>query len=959
MSTFKPSLLTAALIAAGVSHSVSAQDQQTAKNKEEVEVIEVRGISRSIIASIDKKRFGDTVSEVVDAGDLASLPDISIADALSRLPGVTAVRDSGQSSQLNIRGMNGDFIQTTLNGREQASTSGYSAGSRWISFDQYPSELITQAAVYKSPKASLVEGGVAGTVELKTANPLDADKTHNFNTSVRFSHNDAASDIDADANGERLSFSYQGKFLDETLGFGIGAAYLNQPNSSVEFSGHSPEAARDIDGDGIGEERSFNGYQYRNTAGTDERLGLMSTLVYQPADNFKAQFDYFHSTFDSEDRKNGLNIEGLSRNNQAKKLFELRNAKFDGEGKNRFLVAGEYFILDPAGPWIEMRSEDQSTESTTDSFGLNLEYSTDKWEISFDLAHSEGEKTRRDMIASMHAYEFGTATLEDGTVVETWQELRNQYFSFDHNSTDASSLVLGHDYTDLSHMRLGDWEQFPHKYTDKIDSANLDFKYHIEHDIISSVEVGVRWSKREFTDQRSTFRWGAREGQNGYRLPNGEIVTNKNCEFNHQNHACVPHDLTGFVTVKNGGGINYLDLDMVGIADAVFGAGNYDGQQTWEHNWTLVESGAVKEEVYAAYVMANIDTEIGNIPVSGNLGVRAVRTDTKSIGIQQIQGDEVGDAITDDNGVTRTDYRHVNYGPEYTDILPSLNLNFRITEQDQIRFAAAKVMGRPPVNQLRGGAGSWADTANDGVSQRYNVWSKGNPNLDPFRANQMDLSYEHYFEDGGAFVAALFWKNIESLIEDVTYFEGEIDWSSIGLEVPEGFVPGQYQTTRNNDKGGYVRGIELAYTTLFDNLPGVFSGLGLNANYSYTESETTIDGGGNFPDTQLSLPGLSKNVWSATLFWNIDKFTTHFNIRYRDEYTYLGATPGGTTPTSADEYTVVDWQATYDFDNGLQTVFQINNLTDEANTSNLGSSLRTGEDKVFGRQYFLGFNYSF
>lgn len=166
MSKFKPSMLTLALIAAGVSHAAPVEDNAADKD-ENVEVIEVRGISRSIIASIDKKRFSDTVSEIVDAGDLAALPDVSIADSLSRLPGITAVRASGQSSQLNIRGMNGDFIQTTLNGREQASTSGYTAGSRWISFDQYPSELINQAAVYKSPKASLVEGGVAGTVELK------------------------------------------------------------------------------------------------------------------------------------------------------------------------------------------------------------------------------------------------------------------------------------------------------------------------------------------------------------------------------------------------------------------------------------------------------------------------------------------------------------------------------------------------------------------------------------------------------------------------------------------------------------------------------------------------------------------------------------------------------------------------------------------------------------------------
>jgi phosphoribosylformimino-5-aminoimidazole carboxamide ribotide isomerase len=138
-------------VAAALPGGVMAQDA------EPIEEIVVTGIASSILNSVDSKRAADTVSDVIDAGILGVLPDQSIADALGRAPGVTTVRDSGQSAQLNIRGMNGDFIQTTLNGREQASTSGYTESTRWMSFDQYPAELISQAAVYKSPKASHIE----------------------------------------------------------------------------------------------------------------------------------------------------------------------------------------------------------------------------------------------------------------------------------------------------------------------------------------------------------------------------------------------------------------------------------------------------------------------------------------------------------------------------------------------------------------------------------------------------------------------------------------------------------------------------------------------------------------------------------------------------------------------------------------------------------------------------------
>lgn len=953
--TFNHMLALATTMTMVAGSQVVYAQQNTKSAEKEVEEVVVTGFRSSILNSVEAKRNADQVVEVIDAGDLGSLPDVSIADALGRMPGVTTVRDSGQSSQLNIRGMNGDFVQTSLNGREQASTSGYTAGSRWISFDQYPSELITQAAIYKSPKASLIEGGVAGTVELKTANPLEAKNQHNFQANVRGSFNDAASNVGADEYGSRVSFSYQGKFADDTLGVGLGYARLDQPNNAEEAITFPYGSPRDVDGDGTAE-RVMNGFQFRAGSGTDTRNGLMGTLVFEPSENLNFQFDYFKSDFESQDEKYGLTLEGLHRNANTYSLT-------DATVENGFVVGGTVLQSGLVGPWTEMRSEDQSTESDSESFGLKTEWQiNDKASMVFDIARSTGDKSRMDRIATVHAYEYGTGTLTDGTVVQTWKEKTGQGYTFMNNAGKGPAIDFTTDYTDLSYMRLSEWEQFPHKYTDELDSAKLDFKYDVEAAGIASIEAGFRWSDRTFTDDRGTFRYGQREGQSR-QVINGAIV-DQSCEFNTSGVPCTPHEIDGFVTVENFGGSlaqygSYLKLDMVGIANEIFGNPDvYAAKKTWNHNWTLIESGAVEEEVFAYYLMANLDTEIGGIPVTGNVGVRVVETDTKSIGIQQVRAGE-GDAIADDDGVVRNDYKHIKYGPEYRDVLPSINLNFAITDTDQVRFAAAQVMGRPPVYQLRGGAGSWIDIANDGVSPRYNVWSKGNPNLDPFRADQFDLSYEHYFDNGGAATVAVFYKDIESLIESITYNEGEIAWSEIGIEAPAGTVEGQYQTVRNNDQGGYIRGLELAYTQTFDQLPGVFSGLGLTASYAFTESETSVDGGQNFEDLSLPLPGLSENVWSTTLFWDIGSFSANVNARYRDEYTYAGATPGGTSFQIADAYTVVDAQVSYAFDNGVDLYLQVNNLTDEPNTSNYGTDNAVGEVKYFGRQYFFGVGYKF
>ncbi|MFT6268775.1 MAG: hypothetical protein ACJAVV_001590 [Alphaproteobacteria bacterium] len=136
------------------------------------------------------------------------------------------------------------FVFSTLNGREQVSTS----GSRSIEFDQYPSKLISAGVMNKSPKASLIEGGVAGSVELKTASPLSNSKTHTFNMNVRGMFNDRTGEVsDADECGHRISFGYQCQFFDNTVGVAVGYARLFQPSVSTQFIGLSANCEKDVD----------------------------------------------------------------------------------------------------------------------------------------------------------------------------------------------------------------------------------------------------------------------------------------------------------------------------------------------------------------------------------------------------------------------------------------------------------------------------------------------------------------------------------------------------------------------------------------------------------------------------------------------------------------------------------------------------------------------------------------
>ena len=600
-----------------------------------IEEIVTIGVRMSILDSLATKRNADTIADVIDAGALGVLPDQSIADALGRVPGVTTIRDSGQSSQLNIRGMNGDFIQTTLNGREQVSTSGYSEATRWSSFDQYPAELISQAAVYKTPKASQIEGGVAGSVELKTANPLDAQKQHNFVANVRMSLNDAADSYGGDDSGERYTLSYQGKFADDTVGFAAGYSFLDQPNAFI-FSRAGADSqlgygTRNINGADVSVPRAF---QWQAGNGNDERTGYLATLVFKPNDKIKAQVDYFRSEFDRGDRRQGITVGGIDED-------EANTTITNPVVTNGILTGATISAADPnavgqSHPWFEARTEDQTTTADSETIGFNIEwYISDSSTLTLDYSTGEGTKTREDRIASMHPY------LADGSA-----EAPNTSFTYQLNGDGvATGTFGGFSFDDPSSIMLSRYERYPHLYTDEIDSFKVDFRQDVEWGPVSSIEAGVRISDRSFGADRGTFLYGSRSGQGtGW------------CEDDTSNlAACVPQSVAGFVGTQSLTGVpdHFVINDISGLGDAIFGVGGSEGIKLHSRDWTFIESNDIQEDTEAFYLMANLDFEWGDVPVSGNIGVRYVKTDVKTIGLQSV-GAGNGTPITDGVGELRT-----------------------------------------------------------------------------------------------------------------------------------------------------------------------------------------------------------------------------------------------------------------------------------------------------------------
>ncbi|AWB66931.1 TonB-dependent receptor [Saccharobesus litoralis] len=1064
MNHFKPNLITMAVLATSLSATQALaneaeNDEQLAQEQaQDTEVIEVRGFQRSVIESVNMKRFSDTMVDAITADDLGSLPDLSIADALSRLPGVTSVRNGGQSSELNIRGLSGQYVFSTLNGREQVSSS----GGRTVEFSQFPSELITTAQVHKSQKASLIEGGVAGTIDLQTANPLNISEEQKFNLNAQLTSNSRAGDHpDAASVGHRLSLSYQGKFLDETLGVALGVARLFQPSVSTQFVGYDfnydqvrydgitgKSDCGNPDTDAFWRENSClaysSGFEMMARGGEDVRNGVMSAIVWQPTDELTMKADAFYSQFDSKKWDRGLSVNGLWGVNSTEHLrtLELSDPIVIGNEDNGYSLIGGTYHASLSNPFaqydanepckaisngkvqapcqdangnsgvnplhITNMADDATTNSEVLTLGFNTTWQNDEFKVSLDLSHSKASEDSFDRTMSILMFEDASAATPKVETDLVMQYQMNALQVPQVNISNAAGQAI--DFTDINKMMVTSYSQFPRFEENQADAVRLDFQYFMDNDFLSSLEAGVRASKRTHTLERGVWSYGGpghfEDGQHLNKRSWDDMRAGNYIvwEGGKEKHRFAPYQLSADeVTVVDLGGEfsslpSFLAIDNEAILDKwlVDSQGNplsREAVDVWDGaDWTITNDRDITEKVTSAFFMANIDTTVFDMPLTGNIGVRWVETEQTAFGVtpapssrefkrdadgnivedkdgqQILETIETGDPITDDVGKTEASHRYTQISHKFDNILPSLNLSLGITDNDYIKFAVARVMARPDMAQMAvsGNYNYQNKRPRDGKNV-VNVDMTTSPYLEPFLATQVDLSFEHYFAetDGNLFIA-LYNKDIESFTDTTTIFD--FDFAAAGIELPEtndsgqAVEPGDLSVTVNNEKGGYVRGYEIGYTQTFKFLPGAWSGLGFTGSYSHTESEIqrTINIGNGQGDVNTPIEGLSPNIYSFTLFYNYEGIIdTYLNARHREGYLGRQIATGQDQSAYFTEETILDYQVKYSVNDNLNVTLSINNLTDEANRSYFGDKTKTGTIQYFGRNYFLGMNYSF
>jgi iron complex outermembrane receptor protein len=871
-------------------------EEQTGTEELVTEEVIVTGIRRSLLNSIDLKSTSTSIIEAVSAEEIGKLPDISITDSLARLPGVTAQRLNGRSQVLSVRGLGPDFTTALLNGRPQVS----SGDNRGVEFDQYPSEMISAAVVYKTPNATLMGQGLAGTVDMQTIRPL-AHGEQTVAANLRYIWNDiSALNDDASDNGWRGSVAYIDQFLDDTLGIAIGISHADTPTQSERFNAWGypggPEGAAVIGGS--------KPFAQSNTL---ERTGVIGTLEYQPSDTFRTSLDLYYTDFSEEQLLRGIEFPLWWSAAQLRPGYSIQ----DG------LVTSGTFD----GVKGVMRNDINFRDSELFAGGWNVQFDlTDRWTLTGDLSYSSME--RQDILLETYS---GTGPAGEGATDSLGFQMRQgqgALFSSVLDYTDPNLVFLtspqGWGGDIVPGGQLG-YNNSP-SIEDELTTLDLRAEYLVEGDFFSSIEFGVNYQTREKSKVADEYFLALASGSNIAPLPSE----------------------TGFT-----------DLSFIGIPgmityDPLAAIANGTYALTRNPNADVViKSWVVEEDITTAYAMVNFDTDMGPTMVYGNFGLQIVQTDQSS------------NATAASGGGSDTALVPTSGGDDYTEYLPSINVTFDLGNNNLLRMAYARTLARARMDQMRASLEWGFDTSKvDETDINNSPWSGGggNPALRPWLANAFDLSFEKYFDDGLGYVAiAAFYKDLDSWVNDAPAVYDFTGYPTGGFDpaLDVGLV-----SIPQNEGGGTIYGFELAGAIDFGMFTPTLEGFGLIASASFTNSDVKVGG------DEITLPGLSEDVYNLTAYYETDRFSIRASGRHRSEF--LGEVSGfgaGRDFRTVAEETVWDAQASYFFGGqatGLSLLFQVYNLTDEAFSTFSNDDERQVIDyQRYGRTYLLGASYTF
>jgi iron complex outermembrane recepter protein len=876
------------------------------------EVVVTGSFQKSLNEAMDLKRKSETIVEVVSAEDIGKLPDSSIAEAISRLPGIAGQRLDGRQNSISVRGFGEDFSATTFNGREQVSIG----DNRGVSFDLYPAEIMSGVKVYKTAEASLVAQGIAGTIDLMSVRPLEAPRTVHFGADAERT---SFGKLNADGKdlGWRADGAYVDQFADGRLGVALAAALLDSPNQEQRWNawGYPKDSAGDF---------ILGGAKPFARSSDLKRNTVMAVIEAKPTDVLHVTADALYIKYNDEKILRGIEIPGAIWGGP----YSVVSAS------NGFVTAAEW-----PGRAVQVRNDFSRQDAKLQAFGLNAVLDiTSTWSAAADASYS---KVSRD-IFSLESYSgVGRPNCSGGPDTRTLDNIgvtmspgnTGAVFTPSLNYNDPNLIHLGGTQCWGNGVSIGRDAQdgfinLPH-IDDKLSAIRLSSTGNLEGNFWKSVTFGGN-----YTDRKKS------------RVDQGIYLTLPN----YPGVAAVPSQFL----------LPSTDLSFIGMGRmqsyrsyALYGSGYYTqtpGGLT-DPNRAL-NTWSVDEKVATLYLQSNFDTPLGSTRLDGNFGVQAVHTDQSSDGFA---------ATTNTDGHTLA--TPISGGATYWNILPSMNLIWHPTEAQQVRFAAARTLSRSRMDRENASQGYTFDVTRNvpGANLSNSPWGGtfSNTALRPEKSDQVDLAWADYFRRDAFVSVGGFYKKLK-------------DWQVLSGSVVDftGLTPpGGLQATFNqgyvskwvNVASGYVKGIEAQLVLPAGLFSPVLEGLGVTGSATFLNGSVPYQGG------EITIPGLSRRIFNETVYFEKYGFSARVSGSYRTDFIGevedISFKPQLVSVKAAHLW---DAQLSYTFSanttpalQGLTITLQVQNLSNAPFETYNGDPRLIQDHQNYGRDYLAGFRYKF
>ncbi|MFZ0267834.1 TonB-dependent receptor [Caulobacter sp.] len=920
----------ALLIALAVAGVAAAQEAPAPADDNAVEAVVVTGFRSSLAKALNVKRGEAAAVDSILAEDIGKFPDLNLSESIQRIPGVAITRDGGEGRQISVRGLGPQFTRVRINGMEALTTAGGADASggtnrgRSFDFNIFASDLFSAITVRKTAEAETEEGSLGATVDLRTARPFDY-KGFQMSGSLQGSYNDLA-----EKASPRGAFMISNTWKDDTFGALFSVAYterklIEEGSSTVRWAtGNAIAPGFESAPAGMtlaAANAAFHPRFPRNDIykNDQKRLGATLGLQWKPTDRTLVSFDALYANLKGTREEQNLEAPSFSTGtacttgNRATTCGIADTNVMSATIENGVMTKGVFDDVDVA---VENRFDKLETQFTQYSLSGSHEIN-DRFLVEGVIGHSKSD----------HQNPIQTT-------------LRYDYFNVDgysYDFTDRGSPVFGFGnatLTDPTKWRLTQIRLRPQTSVNTYDMVHVGGVFDVNDAI--KLKAGLDFKKYEFETTEMRRSIGTSANQESV-IPTGVAAI----------------ALSGYSQQVNFNGVNSIIPDVQAAATVL---GLYDptafgGAFKLGAEPSLGNNRSVGEKDQGGFVQADFTSQIGSVPVRGNIGVRYVETQQSANGYTYAGGAPV--ALSSER--------------KYHDTLPSLNLVVEPTDNFLIRFAAAKVMSRPDLGSLTPGA-------TVSVSGSARTVTVGNPELDPYRANSYDLAFEWYFQSQALLSVAFFKKDIGSLVQTVTTSQ-PFTGNSFGIPDSVAIAACNNASGCNaaalwnfsaprNTQGGTVKGVEFNYQQPFKFLPSFLANTGVLLNYTYVKSDVEyVDSAGKVL-VATDLTGLSRNGYNATLYYEDTKISARVSASYRDKYLtrVLGQenTTAAPVPYDGTNSTLnVDASVQYTLNDRWKLSLEGVNLTDENQDQFTGAQNMPVVYHHTGREILAGVRFKF